>query len=111
MPTQPSPSKLQPIKRTSAGCWPGIFAVALALFLTTISSLDQELWFEIGPGFRGVMKVKVTGSSYVQQLARHAASEALSEPASIGTTNDYADRLYQDGYVKLDISTTDTNSV
>ena len=55
--------------------------------------------------------MKVTGSSYVQQLARHAASEALSEPASIGTTNDYADRLYQDGYVKLDISTTDTNSV
>jgi hypothetical protein len=71
----------------------------------------QGLWLEAGPAVRGGMQVKLSGSSYVQQLGLHAVPVPLNDPASVGNQTSFADRIYQDGYVKLDPGTTDPNSV
>jgi len=53
------------------------------------------------------MRIQTHGSSYVQLLGLHDPSTAapLTQPASIGPTNAYADRIYDNGYVKLDPGT------
>lgn len=71
----------------------------------------QDFYIEGGPVARGGMQVKVSGSSYVQMLGLHAASAPLSEPGSIGSRGAYADRTYEDGYVKLDQGTLNPDAV
>lgn len=53
------------------------------------------------------MTVKVGGSSYAQQLGLHdpSATGPLTSPGGIGTPTAYADRTYDNGYVKLDPGT------
>ena len=72
-----------------------------------MTSTAQEWWIEGGPVFRGGMKVSVEGSSYVQGLGLHspAATGPLSSPTGIGSPNGYADRVYDNGYVKQDLDT------
>lgn len=77
----------------------------------TSEAAAQDFWIEAGPAVRGAMQVKVSGSSYVQNLALHAARAPLSEPASIGSAGAYSDRTYADGYVKLDEGTLNPDAV
>ena len=88
-------------------CWLGFGALALANGFIPLTSSAQEWWIEAGPVFRGGMKANVEGSSYVQGLGLHssAATGPLSSPAGVGTVNGYADRLYDNGYVKRDPGT------
>ena len=71
----------------------------------------QNFWIEAGPAVRGAMKVKVSGGSYVQGLGLHAAPAPLTEPASVGPLGAYADREYDDGYVRLDEGTLNPDAV
>jgi hypothetical protein len=59
------------------------------------------------------MRVNVTGSSYVQTLGLHdpLASGPLAAPGDIGPPNAYADRTYDNGYVKRDPGTGNPDSV
>lgn len=69
-------------------------------------------WYvEGGPAYRGGMTVKVEGSSYVQLQGRHAVSGPLALPAGVGAADQYADRLYSDGYVKIDAGTLNPDAV
>ena len=93
--------------------WLAFGALALTNGFIPLTGTAQEWWLEAGPAFRGGMKAKVEGSSYVQGLGLHspAATGPLSSPAGIGTPNGYADRLYDNGYVKLDPGTGNWDSV
>ena len=57
------------------------------------------------------MRFQVSGSSYVQTLGLHAANGPLAAPPSVGAVDQYADRTYDNGYVKLDAGTLDPNAV
>ena len=72
----------------------------------------EDLWFEGGPVYRGGMKVRVNGSSYVQSGGLHdpAAPNSLIPPVGVGPANSYADRTYSDGYVKMDPGTGNSGS-
>lgn len=80
---------------------------------TCLSAFAQEedsgsrFWFSAGPVVRGGMKVHVEGGSYVQLLGLHDpnASGPLTFPSGIGATNAFADRTYDNGYVRLDSGT------
>jgi hypothetical protein len=66
---------------------------------------EKQAWFTIGPVLRGGMNVKVGGSSYAQTLPGiHAVANPLGDPPGIGTPGLYADRTYDNGYVKKDSS-------
>ena len=93
--------------------WLAFGALALANGFIPLTSTAQEWWIEAGPACRGGMKVNVEGSSYVQAQGLHspAASGPLGSPAGIGSANGYADRLYDNGYVKLDPGTGNPDSV
>lgn len=75
------------------------------------SDSDEEsspnFWFGVGPAIRGGMRIHTRGTSYVQMLGLHdpSAPAPLSSPSGIGATNTYADRIYDNGYVKLDPGT------
>src|SRR5215468_8747154 len=73
---------------------------------------SQRFWFGVGPAVRGGMRIRVEGSSYVQALGLHdpTANGPLTFPSGIGATNGYADRLYDNGYVKLDRGTGDPSA-
>jgi len=88
-------------------------AFALGNGLIPLTAAAQDWWLEGGPVFRGSMKVSVEGSSYVQGLGLHspAATGPLSSPTGIGTPNGYADRIYDNGYVKLDPGTGNPDAV
>ncbi len=94
-------------------CWLAFGALALTNGSIPLTSTAQDWWIEAGPVFRGGMKVSVEGSSYVQGLGLHspAATGPLSSPTGIGAPNGYADRVYDNGYVKLDPGTGNTDSV
>jgi hypothetical protein len=64
-----------------------------------------DWWLQAGPAYRAGMTVKVSGTSRTQQEGVHAA------PAPPGAQTGYADREYDDGYVKLDAGTLDPNAV
>jgi hypothetical protein len=53
------------------------------------------------------MKVSVSGSSYAQRLGLHdpAGAGPLAAPTSVGPLGSYADRTYDNGYVKIDPGT------
>jgi hypothetical protein len=94
-----------------------MFAVLLfsgwCLSTGVLSASDSDgestpnFWFGVGPAVRGGMKIQAQGSSYVQMLGLHDPSAAapLSPPTGIGPTNGFADRIYDNGYVKLDPGT------
>ena len=84
---------------------------AAGMALVPAGAQSAEWWFEGGPVFRGAMQFKVNGSSYVQNLARHAAAAPLGAPAGIGPANQYGDRVYDNGYVKLDAGTLNPDAV
>ena len=67
----------------------------------------QDWWLEGGPVVRGGMTVKIGGSSYAQQSGLHdpAANGPLTAPVGIGSPGVYGDRIYDNGYVKLDPGT------
>lgn len=71
----------------------------------------QNVWLELGPAARGAMHFKITGSSYVQTLGHHAAPAPLASPASVGPRYDWADREYDNGYVRLDEGTLNPDAV
>lgn len=87
--------------------WP---LTALCLGCTGPAALAQGWWLEGGPAVRGGMSVKVGGSSYAQQLGLHDPSAAgtLTPPGGVGSPAAYADRTYDNGYVKLDPGTGNT---
>ncbi len=68
-------------------------------------ALAGDWWVQAGPTIRGGMKVSVSGTSRTQLEDVHAA------PSPPGAQTGYADRLYDDGYVKLDSGTLDPNAV
>ena len=59
-----------------------------------------DWWFQAGPVYRTGMAVRVSGSSYTQTQGLHAAP-----PVPPADSETYADRTYDDGYVKLDPGT------
>ncbi len=62
-------------------------------------------WLQAGPVYRTGMTVTVSGTSRTQLEDVHAA------PLAPGAQSGYADRVYDDGYVKLDSGTLDPNAV
>ena len=87
-------------------------AACVVAFPSVVLSAD-DWWFEVGPVVRGDMKVSVSGSSYTQQLGRHdpMATGPLALPAGAGPSSGYADRSYNNGYVKQDPGTGNPNSL
>jgi hypothetical protein len=73
----------------------------------------QSWWIEGGPVFRGGMKAKAEGSSYTQALGLHdpLASGHPTDPTGLGSATAYADRTYDNGYVKLDPGTGNPTSL
>lgn len=98
--------------KTVSHRWGIAFAAVLSsVILSTSTGLASDFWVEAGPVWRAGIKVKVAGSSYVQDLNRHAALAPLSEPNSVGPVGTYSDRTYTDGYVKLDEGTLNPDAV
>lgn len=65
-----------------------------------------DWWFQAGPVYRTGMAVRVSGSSYTQAQGLHAAP-----PVPPADSETYADRTYDDGYVKLDPGTANPEAV
>jgi hypothetical protein len=82
-------------------------AITAGLSLAPVLASAQGWWLEGGPVYRGGMTLKVGGSSYAQQMSLHdpSASGPLSPPGGIGPASGYGDRIYDNGYVKLDPGT------
>jgi hypothetical protein len=81
--------------------------ITLGVYLFAGTALGRDWWIEAGPVFRPGMHVSVTGSSYVQMLGLHdpIASGPMAPPGDVGALNAYADRTYDNGYVKIDPGT------
>ena len=100
-------------KYSSGFRWLVLVLVASCLWSGRLLAEDSDsegspnLWFGIGPAVRGGMRIHTEGTSYVQMLGLHNTSAAapLTQPSGIGPTNNYADRTYDNGYVKLDPGT------
>lgn len=83
-----------------------ILGGTLLLLAMSGRAADQPGWWvEAGAFMRGGMQLKLSGSSYVQMLGSHAAAGPLSAPTGVGAIGQYADRTYDDGYVKLALGT------
>jgi hypothetical protein len=78
-----------------------------------LAGWSQGWWIEVGPVFRGGMKVSTQGSSYTQMLGLHDpnAPGPISPPGGIGSLNAYGDRTYDNGYVKQDPGTGNPTSI
>lgn len=86
-----------------------IAAAGLSLF--PLAGPAADWWFEAGPLFRGGMRLKTDSGSYTENLGLHATPSRLSFPAGVGSKSELEDRIYRDGYVKLDSGTLDPSSV
>lgn len=87
-------------------------SLCLITFAAVVAPLHAaDFWWDLGPAVRGAMQFKVSGGSYVQRLGLHAALAPLAEPASVGPRGAYADRVYDDGYVKLDEGTLNPDAI
>jgi hypothetical protein len=84
---------------------------AITFAMPPAAAAAEGWWLEGGPVFRGDMHYQVSGSSYVQKFDLHAAAGPLVAPASVGPSDQYADRTYDNGYVKLDAGTLDPNAI
>ena len=86
---------------------------ACVVALPSVVLSADDWWFEVGPVVRGDMKVSVSGSSHTQQLGRHdpMATGPLAPPAGVGPSSGYADRIYNNGYVKQDPGTGNPSSL
>ncbi len=91
----------------SAWRWAAIIGISWAH--SEVSA--QDFWFEGGPIARGGFQVRVAGSSYAQTFGLHSAPAPLASPAGVGSPTAYSDRLYNDGYVKLDAGTLNPNAI
>ena len=85
-----------------------VMAVGVGIIPAT---LGADWWLEAGPAYRGGMQFDVRGSSYVQQRNLHAAPAPLTAPSAVGDAASYADRDYDDGYVRIDSGTLNPESV
>ncbi len=93
--------------------------MAWVVFFPALPVCAQDWWFEAGPTLRGDMHVKVSGSSYTQQLGKHdpLATGPLTGPAGVGDASGYADRTYTspggvvNGYNKQDPGTGNPDSL
>ena len=86
---------------------------ACVMALPSVVLSADDWWFDVGPVVRGDMKVSVSGSSYTQQLGLHdpMATGPLAPPAGAGPSSGYADRIYNNGYVKQDPGTGNPSSL
>jgi hypothetical protein len=86
---------------------PAFCSIILGFSLFPNTGRSQDWWVAAGPVFRPGLRVSVGGTSYVQALGLHdpLASGSLSSPGGIGDLNSYADRSYDNGYVKRDPGT------
>ena len=80
--------------------------------VSAVAQQDGGFWMKAGPGYRGGMKLELSGSSYTQLEGVHAAnpyrsSSAVPEARDSG----YGDRVFADGYVKRDAGTGNPNSI
>ena len=71
-----------------------------------------DWWVEVGPALRD-MNVKVSGSSYAQELGVHdpMAAGPLAAPTSVGNATTYGNRTYANGYVNMDPGTGNPNTI
>lgn len=65
---------------------------------------SELFWLKAGPVYRGGMKADASGSSHTQNQGTHALG-ALQSPAGVGSAGSFADRTYDDGYVRRDPGT------
>jgi hypothetical protein len=80
--------------------WILLLPVAGGLYLFPTPAPAQNWWLDVGPAFRGSMEVKVSGSSYAEALGLNTDTGI-----GIGPAGAYADRTYDNGYVKVDPGT------
>ena len=77
----------------------GLTAIFIGATLVPLGSHAGDWWIMGGPALRGGMNVKVSGSSYAQELGLNSDAGV-----GIGAPNVYGDRTYDDGYVRGDSS-------
>ena len=87
-------------KRTIAA-----FAIVLTGLMLATSVHAEPWWWSVGPVYRGGMEMEVSGHSYVQEMNLHAINAASATPASVGPAGAFADRTYDDGFVRIDPGT------
>ena len=85
--------------------------MAVGISFQTCATRADDWWFDAGPVYRGGMRMNITGQSYAQQLGLHAVPAPMVAPPSAGQSGVLGDRVYDDGYVKLDSGTLNPNSV
>lgn len=86
----------------------GCCGVAAAMVVAPRSARAEGWWIEAGPVWRVGMTVKADNPlSYAQTtgLLGLAAPGQPAAPGGIGNLTDYADRAYDNGYVKIDANT------
>jgi hypothetical protein len=74
------------------------------------AAASADAWIQVGPAYRGGMEADASGSSHTQNQGVHAAG-ALRSPSGVGSTGSYADRNYDDGYVRRDPGTGNPASI
>jgi hypothetical protein len=84
----------------------GLYTLVTLGVLSPRAVHAADWWFQAGPVYRTGMAVRVSGSSYTQTQGLHAAP-----PVPPADSETYADRTYDDGYVKLDPGTANPESV
>ena len=83
----------------------GVLLASISLSLVgVLPAYADGLWLKAGPVYRGGMEASVSGSSYTQDEGLHAAGP-LQLPSGIGDAGSYADRTYDNGYVRRDPGT------
>lgn len=86
-----------------------VWTVRLALFCAfAVGSASAEgWWMRGGPVYRGGMDIEGSGSSYVQEQNVHAGRV----PVPVGVSSAYGNRVYDDGYVRVDPGTGNSSSI
>ena len=85
--------------KTLRGQTVSVFGIVVCSQMALSAQEARDWWFAGGPVLRGGMDVKITGSSYAQIMALNTDAGI-----GIGDTKSYADRIYDNGYVKRDSS-------
>jgi hypothetical protein len=84
----------------------GLWTIVAAEIFNPGLAKAGDWWLQAGPVYRTGMTVRVTGGSRTQGEGVHAGT-----PVPSADSGGYADREYDDGYVKLDAGTQDPNAV
>ena len=72
--------------------------------IVVVDKPSPRWWIEAGPVYRGNMDITISGTSYTQLNGLNAWGPLGTNPAA-GPTAGYADRTYDDGYVRMDPGT------